>query len=321
MVHPAPIRNALTPFRDRFRLEPRPPSRRFKPRAQSGLATAHTFQPDPRRERAVSRRPCFWPYTEATTLPQCTDMTDHDSVRYELQDGIAVITLDDGKRNALSPSVFKGIYAALSRAEKDGAIVILTGREGVFSAGFDLKVMKAGNADALRMLHAGYSLTARIMAYPYPVIAACNGHAIAMGVFMMLSADYIIGSRGSFQVVANEVAIGLTIPRVPCTTLAQRLTPAAYQRAVVLAEPFTPEAALVAGFFDELVEPNELLDRAQALALKFSQLDMRAHAETKRRVRAQQIRRIRQQVPLDMLDAVRFALRGRKPKAPATVKA
>lgn len=241
-------------------------------------------------------------------------MSERDSVRYEQRDGIALITIDDGKRNALPPAVFKGLYAAFRRAEQERAVVILTGREGVFSAGYDLKVMKAGNANTLRMLRAGYSLTARIMAHPYPVIAACNGHSFAMGVFMMLSADYIIGSRGDFQIAANEVAIGLTMPRVACTTMQQRLTPAAYQRAVALAEVFTPESALAAGFFDELVESSELLARAQTLATQFGKLDMRAHAETKRRIRASQIKSIRLQVPLDLVDAVKFGLRGGKPK-------
>lgn len=241
-------------------------------------------------------------------------MSDHDSVRYQQQNGIAVITIDDGKRNALSPAVFRGLYGALRRAEKDRAVVIITGREGVFSAGYDLKVMKAGNADTLRMLRAGYALTARVMAHPFPVIAACNGHSFAMGVFLMLSTDYVIGSRGDFQIAANEVAIGLTMPRVACTTLQQRLTPAAYQRTVTLSEHFAPEAALAAGFFDELVEPAQLLERAQALAAQFAKLDMRAHAESKRRIRADAISAIRRQVPLDLLDAVKFGLRGGKPK-------
>ncbi len=120
-------------------------------------------------------------------------------VQYGLQDGVATIRIDDGKRNALSPEVLKQIYHALDRAESDRAIVIITGRESVFSAGFDLKVMKRGGMNALRMLRAGYGLTARVMAYPYPVIAACNGHVLAMGVFLMLSADYVIGSRGRIQ--------------------------------------------------------------------------------------------------------------------------
>ncbi len=137
-----------------------------------------------------------------------------DLVHYRLADGIATITLDDGKRNALSPEMFRQIYAALDRAEADRAVVILTGKEQVFSAGFDLKVMRGAPLEALRMLRAGYALTARVLAYPYPVIAACNGHALAMGVFLMLSADYVIGTRGEFRISANEVAIGMMMPRV-----------------------------------------------------------------------------------------------------------
>ena len=241
-------------------------------------------------------------------------MSGSELVRYEYKDGIAVITMDDGKRNALPPAMFKGIYSALRQAEKDRAIVILTGREGVFSAGFDLKVMKAGNADTLRMLRAGYSLTARMLEFTYPIVAACNGHCFAMGVFMMLSTDYIIGSEGPFQIAANEVALGLTMPRVACTVMQQRLTPAAYQRTVVLSEHFTPDAAMTAGFFDELVPPDQLLARARTLAAQFGKLDMRAHADTKRRIRASQIGSIRRQVPLDLVDAVKLGLRGAKPK-------
>ena len=159
-----------------------------------------------------------------------------ESVHYSLQGRVATIRIDDGKRNALSPHVLREIYRALDRAESDGAIVIITGRESVFSAGFDLGVMKRGGLDALRMLGSGYALTARVLAYPHPVIAACNGHALAMGVFLMLSADYVIGSRGDFKIAANEVAIGMKMPRVAATVLRHRLNPAAFQRAVTLAE-------------------------------------------------------------------------------------
>ena len=135
-----------------------------------------------------------------------------ESVHYSLKDGVATIRIDDGKRNALSPQVLHEIYQALERAESDRATVIITGRDSVFSAGFDLKVMSRGGSNALRMLRAGYGLTARVMAYPYPVVAACNGHVMAMGVFLMLSADYVIGSLGDFKISANEVALGLTMP-------------------------------------------------------------------------------------------------------------
>ncbi len=237
-----------------------------------------------------------------------------ESVQYNLQEQVATIRIDDGKRNALSPQVLHEIYQALDRAESDRAIVIMTGRESVFSAGFDLHVMKRGGVDALRMLRAGYALTARVMAYPYPVIAACNGHALAMGVFLMLSADYVIGSRGDFKIAANEVAIGLTMPRVAAAMLRHRLNPAAFQRAVTLSEYFDVESALSAGFFDELVDTIDLMPRAEACADRFNELDPRAHTASKRRIRAALIRKIRFSIPLDLLDAVMMGLRGARPR-------
>ena len=153
-------------------------------------------------------------------------------------------------------------------------------------------------------------LTARVMAYPYPVIAACNGHVLAMGVFLMLSADYVIGSRGDFKIAANEVAIGMTMPRVAAAMLRHRVNPAAFQRAVTLSEYFDAESALNAGFFDELVDPVDLMPRAEACADKFKELDPRAHRTSKRRIRATLIRKIRFSIPLDLLDAVLMGLRG-----------
>ena len=230
-------------------------------------------------------------------------------VHYSLQDNVATIRIDDGKRNALSPEVLREIYDALDQAESDRAAVILTGRESVFSAGFDLKVMKRGGIEALRMLRLGYSLTARIMSYPHPVIVACNGHALAMGVFLMLSADYVIGSRGDFKIAANEVAIGMTMPRVAAATLRNRLDPAAFQRAVTLAEYFDPESAMQAGFFDELVDLAELMSRAEARMNDAMELDPRAHTVSKRRIRKALVRKIRFSVPLDLLDAALIGLR------------
>jgi enoyl-CoA hydratase len=237
-----------------------------------------------------------------------------NSVQYSLEGNVATICIDDGKRNALSPDVLRGLYAALDRAESDRASVVLTGRESVFSAGFDLNVMKRGGTKAIGMLRSGYALTARVMAYPHPVIAACNGHSFAMGVFLMLSADYVIGCRGDFRISANEVALGLTMPRVAAAMLKHRLDPAAYQRAVTLSEEFDPESALGAGFLDELVDPDELAARAGTLAGKFQALDARAHAASKRRIRAALVRKIRFGLPLDLFDAVMMGLRGARPR-------
>lgn len=237
-------------------------------------------------------------------------------IQYSVHDGIATIQIDDGKRNALSPEVLQEIYAAFDRAESDQAAVILTGREDVFSAGFDLNVMKRGGTKAMRMLRLGYSLPARVLAYPYPVVAACNGHSFAMGVFLMLSTDYIIGSHGDFKIAANEVAIGLPMPRVAAAMLQHRMSPAAFQRAVVLSEYFDVEAARAVGLFDTTVDTTELAAHANTCVRKFAELDMHAHKISKRRIRKSLIRKIRRSVYLDLFDAAMLGLRGTKPRKP-----
>jgi enoyl-CoA hydratase len=225
-------------------------------------------------------------------------------VNLDIEGSVATLTMDDGKRNALSPAMFNEIYAALERAERARAAVVITGREGVLSAGFDLKVMKSGGLQAVKMLRAGYALTARLLSFPTPVVIASPGHAYAMGAFMLLSGDYRYGVPGPYTYVANEVAIGLPMPRVACEVLRLRLNPAARERAVTLSEEFSPEQALQVGFIDALVPTEQLLDTARAKAATLLELDPEAHSISKKRLRAETLKNIRRSLPLDLKDAV-----------------
>jgi len=220
-------------------------------------------------------------------------------VTYRLEGSIATIAMDDGKVNAISPAMLAELNAAFDRAEKDGAIVVLTGREGTFSGGFDLRVLRTGVLDAWNMVRGGFELSARILAYPRPVVIACNGHAIAMGAFLVLSGDYRIGVEGPFKLVVNEVAIGLTMPRAAVEICRQRLAPAHFQRAVLLSEPYTPSTAIAAGFLDRVVPAAELQAAAQAAALELTKLDATAHARTKARVREASLDAIRSAILKD----------------------
>jgi enoyl-CoA hydratase len=206
-------------------------------------------------------------------------------VTYRMHDSVATITMDDGKVNALSLAMLTELGAALDRAAADRAVVVLTGREGVFSAGFDLPVLRGGGTPAAELLHAGFDLAARLLVFPAPVLVACPGHAVAMGVFLVLSGDYRIGSRGPYKLTANEVAIGMTMPRAAVEICRQRLTPACFNRAVVIADIFPPEEAVAAGFLDRVVEPAELRAAAAAAAAQLARLDLDAHAATKLRAR------------------------------------
>lgn len=230
-------------------------------------------------------------------------------VTLDVDGSVATLTMDDGKRNALSPAMFEEIYAALERAEQAKAAVVITGREGVLSAGFDLKVMKSGGMQTVKMLQAGYSLTARLLSFPTPVVIASPGHAYAMGAFMLLSGDYRFGVPGPYTYVANEVAIGLPMPRTACEVLRLRLNPAARERAVVLSEEFTPERALEVGFIDALVPIDQLLDAARDKARALLELDARAHTISKRRLRADTLSNIRKAIPLDLKDAVMLGVK------------
>lgn len=225
-------------------------------------------------------------------------------VTLDFDGSVATLTMDDGKRNALSPAMFDEIYAALERVESKSAAVVITGREGVLSAGFDLKVMKAGGVQAVKMLRSGYGLTARLLSFPTPVVIASPGHAYAMGAFMLLSGDYRFGVPGPYTYVANEVAIGLPMPRVACEVLRLRLNPAARERAVTLSEQFSPEQAVQVGFIDALVPPERLLAAARDKASALLELDAEAHAISKKRLRAETLRNIRRSLPLDLKDAV-----------------
>jgi len=230
--------------------------------------------------------------------------TTPGSVEYRLNGAIATIAMDDGKVNALSPRMINAVRETFARAEADGAVVVLTGREGSFSAGFDLGVLRAGGADAAAMIRAGFELAERVLSFPRPVVVACPGHAIAMGVFLLLAGDYRVGVQGDFKLVANEVAIGLTMPRPAVEILRHRLSPGCFARATFLAEPFSPETAVAAGFLDRVVTTDELSATAHEVAARLATLDETAHRETKLRARAGTLERIRSGI---VADAAEFA--------------
>lgn len=220
-------------------------------------------------------------------------------VSYEFRDSVATITMDDGKVNVMSPAMLSALNGALDKAAADRAVVVLTGRRGTFSAGFDLKMLGAGGPDAQKMATMGFELGYRMLSFPTPIVVACSGHAIAMGAFLLLAADYRLGADGPFRIGANEVAIGITMPRFGVEICRQRLAPAHFNRAVGLAEMYKPADAVAAGFLDRTVSPPELQDEAQKLAADLAKLNMVVHAASKLRMREQALKAIRAAIDAD----------------------
>ncbi|MCP1457169.1 MULTISPECIES: crotonase/enoyl-CoA hydratase family protein [Pseudomonas] len=208
-----------------------------------------------------------------------------DLIAYHLDDGIATLTLNNGKVNAISPDVIAAFNAALDQATADRAVVIITGQPGILSGGYDLKVMTAGPKEAVSLVTAGSTLARRLLSHPFPVVVACPGHAVAKGAFLLLSADYRIGVEGPFSIGLNEVQIGMTMHHAGIELARDRLRKSAFHRSVINAEMFNPQGAVDAGFLDKVVSAEELQGAALEAARQLKKINMSAHKNTKLKVR------------------------------------
>ena len=223
-------------------------------------------------------------------------------VTTERRDGVLICHLDDGKANALSNAMITAIGAAISEAELDDAIhaVVLHGREGKFSAGFDLSVMLAGDMAAVTDLVAnGGELVRTIYASDVPVVAACTGHALAAGALILLGCDLRIGADVECKIGLNEVAIGMTLPDWALTLATERLSKRHLQRALPTARITSAAGAVDVGYLDELAPAESLLDAAVAAAAGFAALDGKAYAITARKIRGATLHLMAQQIAAD----------------------
>ncbi len=186
------------------------------------------------------------------------------------QQDVAVVTVDDGKANALSFTVIDSVNHALDAAESSAKAVVINGRDGKFSAGFDLSIMTGEIDDARRLLAAGARLGLRIFTSPIPVVLGVTGHALAMGGILTTTADYRVGADGPYKIGLNEVAIGMPVPTFGVELCRDRLSPAWFTRCVQSATLCSPSDAVQAGFLDEVVPLAEVPERALAVATQLA---------------------------------------------------
>ncbi|MEM9397171.1 MAG: crotonase/enoyl-CoA hydratase family protein [Pseudomonadota bacterium] len=209
-----------------------------------------------------------------------------DRLTCDIADGICKITLDDGKVNCLSPGMIGEINGALDAAEEAGAAVLLTGREGKFSAGYDLREFERSREAGIAMARAGGALALRVFAFPRPVVVASTGHAIAAGCFLMCAAHFRLATQGPFKIGANEVAIGMAVPRWSTELLRHRLSPRFLTDALLSSRLYSPDDALVAGYVDQVCEAEALLDAAMSKVRQLADLPADGFKETANRLRS-----------------------------------
>jgi enoyl-CoA hydratase len=242
-------------------------------------------------------------------------------VSYDRNGPIATVTIDDGKANVMSTAMLRAIDAALDRADQEDAALILRGRPGIFSAGFDLKIFASGEAEPIYdMLKAGAELALKLFRFPAPVVAIATGHAFPMGAFLLLGADFRIGVEGDFRIGLNEVTIGIPVPSFGLELARARLVPPYFQRTALTGEMFDPHTALAAGFLDQVVAPAALGAAQETAAQRLAAIDPLSHATTKSRVRGSAAAAIRAAIDAEITLSA-YLDRARRFVLPASVGA
>jgi len=213
---------------------------------------------------------------------------------------ISIITMDDGKANAFSIPMIEAFNGCLNDIPRDSGALIITSRPGIFSGGFDLKTIGSGDPDAgRRMFMVGLTLLADIFSFPRPVVMACNGHAIALGAFMLLAADHRIGVQGDFRVWTNEIRNDLAVPLTLLELARTRIDPSYWHRTIMHSEPYAMQDAISPGFLDEVVPQDRLMDKALAKAQELAKINHPSYAITKDRAQRDVLQKIRSSILSD----------------------
>lgn len=217
-------------------------------------------------------------------------------MNYQLSGDIAVLHFDDGKVNAVGHDFVDAMNEGLDRASAEAKAVIVRGREGTFSAGFDLKEFQKGPEASAALACKGFELFTRMYGHPQPLLVACTGHAVAAGAFMLLAADNRVGIAGDYRFCLPETAISMDIPPLLRELTVTRISPNYLTQAFIQSLDFDPQGALEAGFLDEVVDLQALEARVMELAEKMAALPAKYYDRNKQSLRGDSLRLMRSEV-------------------------
>ena len=221
----------------------------------------------------------------------------NELVKLNIDGDVSIITLDDGKANVFSPLMTEAIESLLDQVPQDKGALLIAGRSGIFSGGFDLKIMSSGDMEEIkRMVKVGFNLLTRIYSFPRPVVCACTGHAIALGAFLLLCGDYRLGAEGDFMIGANEVRNNMSVPEPILELSRTRINKTHWFRAILNAEMYAPNKAISAGYLDETIDPEKLMDLALKKASDLATLDHPVYQITKELDQAKTLNRIKSSI-------------------------
>ncbi len=199
-------------------------------------------------------------------------------VTMSMRGPVALLTIDDGKVNAFDAKIMELLLSALATAEEQADAVVLAGRPGVFSAGLDIAILEQEGEAMSDALHQIVDLMLRLVEFPRPVVAACNGHALAVGAVMLLCCDVRLGAAGEYKIGLTDLSLGVPLPELSIELARARLSPRYLTLACNTAQVYTPDQAVHVGFLDSTTTDN-VVEQACGVAVDLAQrLDMSAFA-------------------------------------------
>jgi enoyl-CoA hydratase len=215
---------------------------------------------------------------------------------------VTVLRMAHGKANALDLEFCEALTSQLDECQRSPSIgaLVLTGTGRMFSAGVDLPRVVDGGAPYVRVfLPAVNRMFQTLFAFPKPVVAAVNGHAIAGGCIMACAADARLMSRDGGRIGIPELLVGVPFPVVPLEIMrfaapSQYLQSLAY-RGLTLAAGEALQHSLI----DSVTDPDRLLDEAVAAAESLSALPAAAFTLTKAQFREPALQRMRAGATID----------------------
>ena len=214
---------------------------------------------------------------------------------------VEILRMTHGKANALDLELCEALTRQLTEsARSDARALVLVGQGRMFSAGLDLVRLLDGGASYVRTFLPVFNHTFEtLFAFPKPVVAAVNGHAIAGGCVMACAADYRVMAREPGRIGIPELLVGVPFPVVPLEIVRFATPPQFLQSLTYRGTTFAADEALEHGIVDAVSAPDRLLDDAIAMAEAFAALPTTSFTLTKRVMREPALQRIRAGAALD----------------------
>jgi len=217
-----------------------------------------------------------------------------DCVSVTELDGVAVLAVDRPPANAIDLELLHSVVAAVERVASDPPrALVISGREGFFSAGVDLKAVPAyGPAEQRMMVQEINAMALGVYGLACPVVGAITGHAIAGGLVLALCTDLrVASSAGRYGL--TEIKVGVPYPQAAIGVVRAELAPHA-ARVIALGNRLVDAGeCLRLGVFDEVLEPQSVLPRALQIAGELAEFPPDAYARTKHELRGGTLQALR----------------------------